>query len=109
VIPAPGSTWTPPPPSGHSRRHSQSPHVACSFKERGTSSVFVTCNISSDASKSLRKQKIAVLLHKNGKLAASATGHFGKRIRLDAKLHGRYTLAVDFAGNVKVVRSIRVA
>jgi phospholipase C len=110
VIPAAGSSWSPPPPTGHSKSHSGSlPRVRCSLSERKAHDVFVTCTIGSDASKSLRSKKIAVLLHRRGRLAASATGHFGKRIEIHARLHGRYTLAVDFAGNVKVLRAVRIA
>jgi len=74
--------------------------------------VSVTCTAPSRASiakTKAKKELIEVLLHRDGKLAASAKGHLGATIKFHARLHGKYTLAVDAGGTVAVVRTVRIA
>jgi phospholipase C len=87
-------------------------HYKCAIS--GPSSrLVVKCGTAAGTSKSvtkeLTKDSIEILLHHNGRLVASAKGRLGKKIKIHARLHGKYTLAVDAAGQVNVVRSIRIA
>jgi phospholipase C len=107
VIPAPGTSSSPQPPPRKKGGGGSSPKIKCSVK-RAARHASVTCTVGKDASKAVRKERIEVLFHRHGKLAAEATGHFGKRIKIHSKLRGSYTLAVDVAGNVKVIRSVRL-
>jgi len=78
----------------------RSRHVSITCSEPGSASV---------AARKLKRSTIEVLLHRDGKLVASAKGRLGAKIRLRARLRGRYTLAVDVGGKVEVVRTVRIA
>jgi hypothetical protein len=108
-----GQPWTPP-KTGTKGKTGTSPNkwagtIRCAVDRHQSRSVVVTCDVSKAASKAFRSQKIAVLLHRDGRLTATGTGHFGRKIEIHGRFKGRYTLAIDYAGNVKVVRALKVA
>jgi phospholipase C len=113
TIPAPGGGKpVPPPPKvgtkpGHTNNWAGT--IRCAVNRHERHAVTVTCNVSKSATTAFRDQRIEVLLHRHGRLAGSRIGRFGHRIQIHGRFEGRYTLAVDFAGNVKVVRAFRVA
>jgi phospholipase C len=109
TIPAPGRGKTSTAPPKRSASNKWAGTIRCAVNRHERHAVTVTCNVSKSASKAFRDQRIEVLLHRNGRLAASRTGRFGRRIQLHGRFGGQYTLAVDFAGNVKVMRAFRVA
>jgi phospholipase C len=114
-----GQPWTPPKTgttgkTGTKGKTGTSPNkwagtIRCAVDRHQSRSVVVTCDVSKAASKAFRSQKIAVLLHRDGRLTATGTGHFGRKIEIHGRFKGRYTLAIDYAGNVKVVRALKVA
>jgi phospholipase C len=82
--------------------------IACKVEKRTRRTVAVTCSVARWAPSSIRGGRIEVMLHRNKRLAASSIGRFGRRIEIRGRFAGRYSLAVDYAGNVKVMHAVRV-
>jgi phospholipase C len=108
TIPGPGSGG---PTGPHGGGQSAAPVVFTCGVSGKSPKIVITCtphSASKDSKARVKKQMIAVMLHRHGKLAARGTGHTGRRIKLHKRLRGRYTLAVDVGGDVEIVRNIRI-
>jgi phospholipase C len=109
-----GGGWGPGGSSGPTGPHGGAGPFTCAISGQSPR-IGVTCSAAalgstaSEAKAKLSKQTIEVLLHRDGRLAASAKGRLGKRIKIRARLHGTYTLAVDAGGQVDIVRTVRIS
>jgi len=92
--PGSGSGWG----GGGGGYYANLPKIRCSVAGRS-----VTCSTTKAGDRSAR---IALLLRQNYKLSSNQTGHLGSKIDLPKSLHGKYTMAVDLAGSVEIIRKV---